>query len=142
YLGAAKAGLVTAGVNPRLAPAEQAACVALVEPGLVLADATEVLELEAGGGPPPRLASDPDRAVAVVFTSGTTGTPKGALFTDRQLAAVTRIDVADRWGDGTPVPMLAATQFAHVGFMTKLAWYLRVGATTHVLDRWRASDVL
>ena len=37
--------------------------------------------------------------VALVFTSGTTGQPKGALFRDRQLAAVTRIDVADAWGD-------------------------------------------
>jgi acyl-CoA synthetase (AMP-forming)/AMP-acid ligase II len=38
--------------------------------------------------------------------------------------------------------MLASTQFAHVGFMTKLPWYLRCGATMHVLDRWRAGDVL
>ena len=33
-----------------------------------------------------------------VFTSGTTGQPKGALFRDRQLAAVTRIDVGRRLG--------------------------------------------
>ena len=58
------------------------------------------------------------------------------------MAAVTRIDVADRWGDGSTVPMLASTQFAHVGFMTKLPWYLRLGTTTHMLDRWRAADVL
>jgi acyl-CoA synthetase (AMP-forming)/AMP-acid ligase II len=38
--------------------------------------------------------------------------------------------------------MLAGTQFAHVGFMTKLPWYLRLGTTTHVLGRWRAADVL
>ena len=40
------------------------------------------------------------------------------------------------------VRSLASTQFAHVGFMTKLPWYLRVGTTMHVLDRWRAADVL
>ncbi|MEQ1787412.1 MAG: fatty acid--CoA ligase family protein, partial [Acidimicrobiales bacterium] len=39
-------------------------------------------------------------------------------------------------------PMLAGTQFAHVGFMTKLPWYLRLGTTTHLLGRWRAADVL
>ncbi len=39
-------------------------------------------------------------------------------------------------------PMLAGTQFAHVGFMTKLPWYLRLGTTTHVLGRWRAADAL
>lgn len=83
---------------------------------------------------------DPDRVVAVVFTSGTTGTPKGAVFTNRELAAITASDVGDRWGGGGA--MLASTQFAHVGFMTKLPWYLRLGTTTHLLDRWRASDVL
>jgi acyl-CoA synthetase (AMP-forming)/AMP-acid ligase II len=31
---------------------------------------------------------------------------------------------------------------AHVGFTTKLAWYLRTGTTTHLLDRWRSADVL
>ena len=55
-----------------------------------------------------------------------------------------RIDVADAWGDpaGAPTPMLASTQFAHVGFMTKLPWYLRLGTTTHILGRWRAADTL
>ena len=38
--------------------------------------------------------------------------------------------------------MLASTQFAHIGFMTKLPWYLRLGSTTHLLERWRAADVL
>jgi acyl-CoA synthetase (AMP-forming)/AMP-acid ligase II len=38
--------------------------------------------------------------------------------------------------------MLASTQFAHVGFMTKLPWYLRLGTTTHILGRWRATDAL
>jgi acyl-CoA synthetase (AMP-forming)/AMP-acid ligase II len=95
-------------------------------------------------GPKPHLLDDPDRAVALVFTSGTTGQPKGALFRDRELAAVTQIDVADAWGDpdASPTPMLAGTQFAHVGFMTKLPWYLRLGTTTHVLGRWRAADAL
>ena len=119
------------------------------EPSTILAD------LFAAAGPggrpidlavaPPALADpddpdDPDRVVAVVFTSGTTGTPKGAVFTNRELAAITASDVGDRWGGGGA--MLASTQFAHVGFMTKLPWYLRLGTTTHLLDRWRASDVL
>jgi acyl-CoA synthetase (AMP-forming)/AMP-acid ligase II len=38
--------------------------------------------------------------------------------------------------------MLAGTQFAHIGFTTKLPWYLRLGTTTHVLGRWRAADAL
>jgi acyl-CoA synthetase (AMP-forming)/AMP-acid ligase II len=38
--------------------------------------------------------------------------------------------------------MLASTQFAHVGFMTKLPWYLRTGTTQVLLHRWRAGDAL
>src|SRR5690606_35621801 len=103
----------------------------------------DVHALRRPGSVPP-LPEDPDRPVALVFTSGTTGTPKGALFRERQLTAVTTIDVADAWGDPSvpPTPMLASTQFAHVGFMTKLPWYLRLGTTTHVLGRWRAADTL
>ena len=48
---------------------------------------------------------------------------------------------SDRWGVD-PLPQYGSTQFAHVGFTTKLPWYLRLGTTTHLLDRWRASDVL
>jgi acyl-CoA synthetase (AMP-forming)/AMP-acid ligase II len=38
--------------------------------------------------------------------------------------------------------MLASTQFAHVGFTTKLVWYLRLATRTHILGRWRAGDAL
>jgi acyl-CoA synthetase (AMP-forming)/AMP-acid ligase II len=140
YLGAARLGAITAGINPRLAPPEQQALVDLVAPALVLRHAADVSALEAPSAPPDLPSDDPDRAVAVVFTSGTTGLPKGAVFTNRQLQAITDIDVQGRWGGGAA--MVAATQFAHVGFMTKLAWYLRLGSTIHMLDRWEAGAVL
>jgi acyl-CoA synthetase (AMP-forming)/AMP-acid ligase II len=144
YIGAAKAGAITAGINPRLTGPEQQACIDIVEPALVISSADEVERLitDGAGRSRPELEEDPDRPVVVVFTSGTTGLPRGAIFTNRQLAAVTRIDVADQWGDGSTVPMLAGTQFAHIGFTTKLPWYLRVGSTTYLLPRWRAADVL
>lgn len=143
YAAAAKVGAITAGVNPRLAPPEQDAVAEVAGGALTLSRAEEVEALRRGGPVPP-LDDDAERPVALVFTSGTTGQPKGALFRERQLAAITRIDVADAWGDpdAAPTPMLAGTQFAHVGFMTKLPWYLRLGTTTHVLGRWRAADTL
>lgn len=143
YAAAAKVGAIAAGVNPRLAPPEQDAVAAVAAGALTLASADDVEALRRPEPVPP-LPDDPDRPVALVFTSGTTGQPKGALFRERQLAAVTRIDAGDAWGDpaAPPTPMLASTQFAHVGFMTKLPWYLRLGTTTHVLARWRAADVL
>ena len=74
----------------------------------------------AWGGEPP--SSWPDLAaedpVAGVWTSGTTGRPKGALFDHANLAAVaTGTDVLSQPGDRriSPVP------FAHVGYMTH-AW--------------------
>ena len=143
YAAAAKVGAIAAGVNPRLAPPEQDAVAAVAAGALTLASADDVEALRRPEPVPP-LPDDPDRPVALVFTSGTTGQPKGALFRERQLAAVTRIDAGDAWGDpaAPSTPMLASTQFAHVGFMTKLPWHLRLGTTTHVLARWRAADVL
>ena len=166
YGALAKLGAITTGVNPRFTPTERAALVDVAQPALVIAtadmleglpastpivtttratDADEVFaELRAGfaGASPPPLADpdDPERLVAVIFTSGTTGRPKGAMFGNRELAAITAADVGDRWGGGEP--MLVSTQFSHIGFMTKLPWYLRLATRLHLIDRWRAGDVL
>lgn len=140
YAAAAKLGAVTAGVNPSLTRPERLALLDRLMPDVVVDGA-----LPAGrGNVPEPLGPDPERVVAIVFTSGTTGPPKGAVFRNRQLAAISDADLGPDWerrwdGGGT---MLASTQFAHVGFMTKLPWYLRLGTTLVVLDRWRAADVL
>lgn len=146
YAAAAKLGAITAGINPRLAPPEQDALADLADPTLVLTDRAEVDSLETAGRDagvaPSRLPRDPTRPVAIVFTSGTTGRPKGAVFTEAQLTAVTQIDTGRVWADAPGPAMLASTQFAHVGFMTKLPWYLRLATRTHVLGHWRADDAL
>jgi acyl-CoA synthetase (AMP-forming)/AMP-acid ligase II len=147
YAAAAKVGAITAGINPRLAPPEQDALVALADPAVVLTAPDELAELEAAGAPAPApapLPPDPDRPVAIVFTSGTTGLPKAALFCERQLEAVAVADTGGAWAAaGAPGPaMLASTQFAHIGFTTKLPWYLRLASRTHILGRWRADDAL
>jgi acyl-CoA synthetase (AMP-forming)/AMP-acid ligase II len=145
YAAAAKLGAITAGINPRLAPLEQAALVALADPVVTLEDPGEVAELAEidRAGAPTVLGADPERPVAIVFTSGTTGAPKGAVFCERQLEAVAQADTGGDWGDGSPGPaMLASTHFAHVGFTTKLVWYLRLATRTHILGRWRADDAL
>jgi acyl-CoA synthetase (AMP-forming)/AMP-acid ligase II len=86
----------------------------------------------------------PDRPFAVCFTSGTTGAAKAALFTESAAVAVRDIDLgpqaASTWGGGAP--MIASTQFAHVGFVLKFGWYLRLGSTVHVMDRWSASGAI
>ena len=83
---------------------------------------------------------DPDRPVAIVFTSGTTGEPKGAVFTWRQLEAIGDIDGGGRWGGGGRG--LSSTSFAHLGYMTKLPQALRGGGTTFMMARWSAGAAL
>ncbi len=152
YVAAAKAGAITAGINPRYARDERRAALAVVRPSLVLTTpelrtndddvvAGPMLEaLRRRDGSVPALREDPDRRVAIVLTSGTTGTPKGAVFCERHLAAIARMDWGTEWGGGGP--MLSSTEFAHVGFMTKLPWYVQAGMTMHVLERWRAGDAV
>ncbi len=84
--------------------------------------------------------ADQDRPVAVVFTSGTTGEPKGAVFTWRQLEAIGDIDGGGRWGGGGRG--LSSTSFAHLGYMTKMPQALRGGGTTFIMGRWSAGDAL
>jgi acyl-CoA synthetase (AMP-forming)/AMP-acid ligase II len=158
----ARVGGVVAGVSTAITAAERHDLVQLVEPRLVLAHPdtveglplrVEVAVLTPGGRgrelavadvAPPELAPDDERPAAICFTSGTTGRAKAALFRERHLRAVQRIDLGPEaeqlWGGGAP--MLASTQFAHVGMTTKFPWYLRVGATLHVMARWRADDAL
>ena len=159
YLAAAKLGAITTGVNERLTSEERAALLATAGPRLVLAapglepegsdvetvdhahDAEGILrELRAPGDAPPELADDPDRPVAIVFTSGTTGLPKGASYCNRQLAFITRTDVGDNWGGGGRSAV--GTPMAHLGFMTKLPGNLRRGGTSYIMRRWRASEAL
>ena len=136
YLALAKLGAVTAGVNPRMRDDERARVLDRLQPDVVLDSTPSAV------GSPPVLARDPDRVVTVVFTSGTSGEPKGAVFTNRQLEAITQIDAGglDVWGTGGP--LLGGTQFCHIGFMTKLQWYLRLGCTVMVQPRWRADVAL
>ena len=165
YLAAARLGVVTAGVNPRLPAPERQALLDVAGPAVVLgtdelldgivldvpthvvglADTREHLEQVLPGRPHgdvpgAALADDPRRPVALVFTSGTTGRPRAAVFTDQQLQAISRLDHGDGWGGGGP--MLVSTEPVHVGFMTKLVWYLRAGMTLGLLRHWRARDAL
>ena len=158
YLAAAKVGAITAGVNTRLTAPERAVVVERATPRLVVAgpglapadhDAVEVapatgetdlLRVLRGTEPVPPLPPDPDRPVAIVFTSGTTGEPKGALYCNRQLDFITRTDVGDAWGGGTRG--LTVSSFAHLGFMTKLPGNLRRGGTQVIMTRWSARGAL
>lgn len=147
YAAVSTIGGVAAGINPRLASPERAAVLERLAPDLVLTPEV-VGELRGTGADAVAVAiapADPDRVACIVFTSGTTGEPKGAVFRERHVDAIACIDLgsdeaAESWGGGGP--MLASTQFCHIGFTTKLPWYVRTGARLHLLPRWQAADAL
>jgi acyl-CoA synthetase (AMP-forming)/AMP-acid ligase II len=96
----------------------------------------------AAGGDPPRRwpslsAHDP---VAVVWTSGTTGRPKGALFDHANLGAVASgSDVLSQAGDRRLSPL----PFAHVGYMTRAWDEIAHGVTTVITPTpWRAEEAI
>jgi acyl-CoA synthetase (AMP-forming)/AMP-acid ligase II len=144
YAAAAKLGAVVAGINTGLADVEQERLVALAEPAVVLDSVDAVHELEDYRKPRtlPAGPSDPDQLAALVFTSGTSGVPRAAMFTGRQLAAVMRIETGGSWADRPGTPSMVSTHLAHVGPMLKLPWYLRRGLRLQVLPRWRAAEFL
>ncbi len=163
YGALAKLGAITAGVSSRLAAPERAVLVndvagadraiatSAMADGMTLdIDVTEVAlaqrpgavcaNLRRRGEAPPPLPPDGDRPVAVVFTSGTTGVPKGAMFTNKILADIAVVDTGNGWGEGGPIT--SNTQMAHIGVMGKVPAQFAVGTTLHVIDKWSATAVL
>jgi acyl-CoA synthetase (AMP-forming)/AMP-acid ligase II len=156
YAALQRLGAITSGINPRMGAGEVASVLERAAPVLLVADpsaapvpetpalaqTTRAEVAAAWDGEPPRLwpdlvAEDP---VAVVWTSGTTGRPKGAVFDHANLAAVARgTDVLSQPGDRriSPVP------FAHVGYMTR-AWDEIAHAVTTVITPtpWRADEAI
>ena len=163
YGALAKLGAISAGVNPKLAPPErstlvnecaQATHVIATEPlaqpmhidantiEIAIADHPDALlaDLRVRGESPPSLPEDRDRVVAIVFTSGTTGLPKGAVFTEQLLYNNATVDIGNGWGEGGAIT--GNTQFCHVGFMAKVPAQFMAGTTYHVIEPWRTDVVL
>ncbi len=150
YQAALRLGAVTSGMNPRLGVAETAHILDKSGAGVVVSDddldgvtrltTAELTEATADApftARPPMADTDP---VAIVWTSGTTGKPKGAVFDHACMRAMARAawplsQVGDR--RISPLP------FAHVGYMTRV-WDELVHVITTVItpSPWTAADAL
>jgi acyl-CoA synthetase (AMP-forming)/AMP-acid ligase II len=157
YAAVARLGAVATGINTRLGPRETGAILDQARPALVIHDAgvdgpplpPEVAVLaradleraygEAGLGDrrPGREPADP---VVIIWTSGTTGVPKGAWFDHRNLAAA----VASAGVMSAPFDRrLVGTPFPHAGYMAKLWDQLAWGSTVVISPTpWTSADML
>lgn len=154
YQAAMRLGAITTGINPRLGPREIDSILTRTQARLVVVDdehrmaarpdgvllrsaLASLYDAEPPSERPTLLATDP---VAVVWTSGTTGQPKGVVFTHRQLAAVS----AGAGELGQPFDRrLAASPFAHVAYLVHV-WEEIENVITTVIPPtpWKASDAL
>lgn len=88
----------------------------------------------------PMVEPDPDRACALVFTSGTTSEPKSVWHSHRNLGATVR-DVADRVGLGDGDVVGVASPIGHVRWVLFGALLpFMVGGTLFTCARWRPAD--
>jgi acyl-CoA synthetase (AMP-forming)/AMP-acid ligase II len=156
YAAVARLGAITSGINLRLAPPEVTSIIERTRPVVTVVDdgadvpqgpvgtvlARSDCTRSASDGPPPTAWPEtaPSDPLAVVWTSGTTGLPKGAVFDHDNLRAVAEAaDVLSQPGDRRLSPL----PFAHVGSMTRTWDEAANGVTTVITPTpWRAGDAI
>ena len=174
YLGAARLGAVTTGINIRYRRVEIGHILRRAQPRWLLAvdewhgadfrrivepgdagidwfaaddlrrSSAAVVESFAAAAPPAEAMVAPDSPVAIVFTSGTTGVPKGAWYTHRNLLALADIDTR-RYASGTPPfqkHFMAGLSFAHIGMMARIGLQLGHLGTSIIHDTFDPATVL
>ncbi len=96
----------------------------------------------AGSEPPPVHPAAPDDVAALLYTSGTTGKPKGAMITHGNLVA-NNDTLFEAWGWSDSDVMLHALPLFHVhGLFVALHVAFRAGASVIMLEKFDPIEVL
>jgi long-chain acyl-CoA synthetase len=155
-IGATRVGAATALMNPRLTGGELAVLMkaaGTVSTGVV-GSGYEAVAAEAGmspilgvadllgghGGTIPARQPDPDEDAVVLFTSGTTGTPKAVPLVHGMVAP--RITAFAPAVEPVPSVSIMSVPLVHIGGMLGLLVALAKGSTTVVLTRFDAGEWL
>jgi fatty-acyl-CoA synthase len=153
--GALKAGATLIPYNERFVPDEMAYVVETTEPAVIIADSvrTEILRAAgatarilamedlgryrdgASGWAPPRIRSD--AIDMVIFTSGTTGKPKGVMFSHAEhVSKMYELQLKDRTLDSNLRHLLAASLQSGTGSMLGCPLVFTVGGTLYFLRKF------
>lgn len=146
HLACARVGLIYVPLNWRLSGPEVRSLLEDVEPRLLVGDA-ELTRMGIEGTPLDSLSaeidawtgevevvSDPERISLILFTSGTSGRPKGAMLSERALR-----ETAVNFGllgavNASSVILIDTPMFHVIGLITSVRPFLMQGATLLVSD--------
>lgn len=78
----------------------------------------------------------------ISFTSGTTGTPKGAVITHDSLFQGSKVFADYLATSSSDSTLVVAPLFHNTGFVDQLGHMLIVGGATHLLTRFRTTDAV
>jgi long-chain acyl-CoA synthetase len=146
--------LADAGVRVAVVGPERAADVAALRDQLpelehlVVVDAEvegalDYEELLAGAGEPELITRDADDLAALVYTSGTTGRPRGAMLTRGNLAANQDQSLAGRFEVSADDVVLLVLPLAHIyALNVGLGTSVSVGATMVLVPRFDPAETL
>ncbi|WP_162252267.1 class I adenylate-forming enzyme family protein [Mesorhizobium sp. Root102] len=163
YLAILRIGAMAVPMNNRLAPAQVSDLVALLEARFALADDVHVRLFEDctglrilsinGTAATPFGSVDstnvalPDMPLAtenavISFTSGTTGTPKGAVIGHDALCKASQVYVDLIQADESTSTLIVAPLFHNTGFVDQLGTMLLCGGRADLLLRYRTQEAV